>query len=113
MNCPELILLTNSYIIEPTKNQKIMAKVDYYKFGVYEPYKFGGECYRTLGEAKRAYLKHLQQGHRLGCDIVGCTKQDDSIFLTFTPWYSDVKAFGRTALTNIGYAVKIGKYKLS
>ena len=89
-----------------------MLKIDYYKFGVYEPYKFCGECYRTLREAKAAYLKHLQQGHRLGCDIYGFTLKDDSIFLTFTPYYSDVKAFGRTALTNTGYAVKIGKYKL-
>lgn len=90
-----------------------MVKIDYYKFGVYDPYKFGGECHRTLREAKEAYIKHLQQGHRVGCDILGCTLKDDSIFLTFTPWYSDVRAFGRTELTNIGYAVKIGKYKFS
>nr|DAK82502.1 MAG TPA: hypothetical protein [Caudoviricetes sp.] len=32
--------------------------------------------------------------------------------MTFTPWYSDVLAFGRTKLTNIGYAVKVGKYKI-
>lgn len=90
-----------------------MIKIDYYKFGVYEPYKIGGECHRTLREAKEYYIKHLQQGHRVGCDILGCTLKDDSIFLTFTPWYSDVKAFGKTELTNIGYAVKIGKYELS
>lgn len=90
-----------------------MIKIDYYKFGVYEPYKIGGECHRTLREAKESYIKHLQQGHRVGCDILGCTLKDDSIFLTFTPWYSDVKAFGKTELTNIGYAVKIGKYELS
>ena len=29
-----------------------MAKVDYYKFGVFEPYKSGGECHKTLREAK-------------------------------------------------------------
>lgn len=90
-----------------------MIKIDYYKFGVYEPYKIGGEFHRTLREAKEAYIKHLQQGHRVGCDILGCTLKDDSIFLTFTSWYSDVMAFGRSKLTNIGYAVKIGKYKLS
>ena len=33
-----------------------MAKIDYYKFGVYVPYKLGGECYRTLREAKQAYI---------------------------------------------------------
>ena len=66
----------------------------------------------ALREAKAAYIKHLQQGHRVSCDILGCTLKDDSIFLTFTPWYSDKQAFGRTELTNIGYAVKIGKYKL-
>lgn len=90
-----------------------MVRIDYYKFAVYEPYKLGGECYRTLREAKQAYVKHLQQGHRVGCQILGCTLKDDSIFLIFTPWYSDVQAFGRTELTNIGYAVKTGKYKLS
>ena len=88
-------------------------KIDYYNFDVYDPYKFGGECYRTLREAKNAYMRHIQQGHRVGCDILGCSLKDDSIFLTYTPWYSDVKAFGRTELTNIGYAVKAGKYKLS
>lgn len=90
-----------------------MARIDYYNFDVYEPYKLGGERYRTLREAKKAYMKHLQQEHRVGCYILGCTLKDDSIFLTFTPWYSDVQAFGRTKLTNIGYAVKIGKYKIS
>lgn len=88
-------------------------KIDYYNFDIYDPYKFGGECYRTLREAKNAYIKHMQQGHRVGCDIFGCSLKDDSIFLSYTPWYSDVKAFGRTELTNIGYAVKAGKYKLS
>ena len=87
-----------------------MERIDYYKFDVYEPYKFGGECLRTLREAKAAYLKHLQQGHRVGCDIYGCTQHIPFYMsLTFTPWYSDVKAFGRTKLTNIGNAVKIGK----
>lgn len=89
-----------------------MVKIDYYKFCAYQPYKFGGECHRTLREAKKAYIKHLQKGHRVGCDILGCTLKNNSIFLTFTPWYSDVRAFGRTELTNIGYAVKIGKYKI-
>lgn len=88
-------------------------KIDYYNFDVYDPYKFGGECYRTLREAKNAYIKHMQQGHRVGCYIFGYSLKDDSIFLSYTPWYSDVKAFGRTKLTNIGYAVKAGKYKLS
>lgn len=88
-------------------------KIDYYKFDVYDPYKLGGECYRTLREAKNAYIKHIQQGHRVGCDILGCSLKYDSLFLTFTPWYSDVKSFGRTKLTNIGYAVKAGKYELS
>lgn len=88
-------------------------KIDYYKIFVYDPYKYGGECYRTLREAKNAYMRHIQQGHRVGCDILGCSLKDDSIFLTYTPWYSDVKSFGRTELTNIGYSVKVGKYLLS
>ena len=90
-----------------------MAKIDYYKFGVFEPYKSGDECHKTLREANEAYIKHLQQGQRVSCDILGCTMKDDCIFLTYTPWYSDVRAFGRTKLTNIGYAVKIGKYKFA
>lgn len=90
-----------------------MTKVDFYKFAVYDPYKFGSECHRTLREAKAAYIKHLQQGHRVSCDILGCSLKDDSIFLTFTSWYSDVKTFGRTKLTNIGYAVNVGKYKIA
>ena len=90
-----------------------MARVDFYKFGVYEPYKFGGECYKTLREAKQVYTSHLKHGHRVSCDILGCTLKEDGIFLTFTPWYSDMKAFGRTELTNIGHLIKIGKYKLS
>lgn len=89
-----------------------MARIDYYKFNVYDPYRFGGECFRTLREAKAAYIKHLQRDHRVGSDIFGCTLKDDCIFLTYTPWYSDVRAFGRTELTNVGYAVKIGKYKI-
>ena len=90
-----------------------MVRIDFYNFDCYEPYKLGGECYRTLREAKAAYMKHLQQGHSVGCFIYGRTLNDDSIFLTFTPWYSDVRAFGRTELTNIGHAVKIGKYHFS
>ena len=89
-----------------------MARIDYYKFDVYDPYKFGEEYHRTLREAKQAYLSHLWQGHNIGCNIYGCTLKDDSIFLTFTPWYSDVKAFGHTERTNIGYAVKIDKYSM-
>lgn len=46
-----------------------MARIDYYKFNVYDPYRFGGECFRTLREAKQAYIKHLQGGHRVGSDI--------------------------------------------
>lgn len=87
-----------------------MVRIDYYKFEVCDPYKLGGERHRTLREAKDAYIKHIQQGHRVGCDIVGCTLKDDCIFLTYTPWYSDVKAFWRTELTDIGYAVKTGEY---
>ena len=90
-----------------------MAKVDYYRFGVYEPYKFGGECYKTLREAKQAYQNHLKHGNRLSSEILGCTLKDDDIFLTFTVWYSDVQAFGRTKLTDIGYLVEKGKYKIS
>lgn len=78
-----------------------MVRIDYYKFSVYDPYILGGECHRTLREAKKAYLHHLKRGHHVGSDILGLTIKDDSIFLTYTPWYSDVRSFGRTELTNI------------
>lgn len=77
-------------------------RVDYYKFSVYAPdsaYRLNGYQFRTLHEAKEAYLQHLYQGHRLSCCIEGCTIEDDCIFLTYTPWWSDVKSFGRTKLT--------------
>ena len=90
-----------------------MVRTDYYLFYVYKSHKFVEECHKTLREAKQAYINHLKQGHRLGCDIYGCTLKEYGTSLTFTPWYSDVKAFGRTELTNIGYAVQIGKYILS
>lgn len=89
-----------------------MARVDYYSFAVYEPYKFGGEYYRTLSEAKKAYKEHLRKGHRINHTIYGCTNQEDGVFLTFTPWYSDSKEFGRTQLTSIGKAVNNGTYIL-
>ena len=90
-----------------------MIKIDYYRFYVREPNRHGDECYKTLREAKQAYIEHLLQGHHVSCDIYGCTQKAEGIFLTYTPWYIDVKAFGRTEPTNIGYAVKVGKCKLS
>ena len=89
-----------------------MIKIDYYKFYVCEPKWHGDECHKTLRDAKQAYIKHLHQGHYVNSEIYGCTLKDDSISLTFTPWYGGVKPFGRTELTNIGYAVKIGKYRI-
>ena len=87
-----------------------MAKVDYYSFSVSKPFRCNGESYRTLSEAKAAYLQHKMKGDIVGCQICGCTTKEDGIFLTFTPWYEDIKEFGKTQLTNIGKAVKNGKY---
>lgn len=88
-------------------------RCDYYKFSCFSPYKFGGETYKTLSEAKAAYLAHIKKGHHVGCDILGCTQKDDSVFLTFTPWYSDTQSFGRTNTTYIGHSIKIGAYQLN
>lgn len=87
-------------------------KIDYYRFDCFLPYRLGGEAYGRLKEAKSAYMKHLNHGHRLGNNIYGCTDKDDSIFLTYTPFYSDTKTFGRTNLTNISHAIKNGNYTL-
>lgn len=83
-----------------------MVRIDYYMFDVLVPYRFGGERHRTLREAKTAYKKHLNKGHRVGCMIYGCTKTDDCVSLTFTPWYEDTMNFGKTKVTNIGRIYK-------
>lgn len=80
-----------------------MTKIDCYNFRVLDPYKFGGENYKTLHAAKSAYKEHLEKGHKVGCCIYGCTERDTAI--SFTPWYYDALAFGRTQLTNIGRAL--------
>lgn len=89
-----------------------MAKIDYYSFAVYEPYKFGGENYKTLAQAKAAYKEHLRKGHRINNTIYGCTDKEDGVFLTFTPWYSDINSFGKTKLTCVGILVNKGDYIL-
>ena len=68
-------------------------KVDYYRFECFLPYKLGGEAYCRLKEAKFAYMEHLNHGNRLGNCIYGCTEKDYSIYLTYTPFYSDSKTF--------------------
>lgn len=90
-----------------------MIKIDYYNFSVLSPYKCNGESHRTLREAKEAYLKHIAKGHRVGCDIHGCSLKDSSIFLTFTPWYSDSMEFGRTQKTYYAIAMEKGVYHIS
>lgn len=85
---------------------------EYYKFSCLFPYQLGGKVYRTLGEAKNAYITYLSHGYRLGSCIYGCTSKDDSIALSYTPYYSDIRRFGKTALTKIGEAIKQGNYTL-
>lgn len=77
-------------------------KGDYYKFSVFEPYIFDGEKHKTLREAKEAVYDHISKGHKGDWSILGCTLKDNCIFLTYTPWWSDVKSFGKTILTNMG-----------
>lgn len=89
-----------------------MINIDYYKFTSFTPYELSGEVYKTLKEAKSAYMEHLRCGHRLGGCIYGCTAKDDSISLTYTPFYSDTKTFGKTRYTNIGHAIDSGSYTL-
>ncbi len=79
-------------------------KCDYYKFDVLSPYVFGGEIYKRLVDAKRAFLQHIAQGHRTGCCIYGYAAKDEDVALTYTPYYSDTESLGRTNLTLIGKA---------
>lgn len=77
-------------------------KCDYYKFDVFSPYVFGGEIHKRLVDAKRAFLNHIAQGHRIGCCIYGYAAKDEDVALTYTPYYSDTESLGRTKLTLIG-----------
>lgn len=89
-----------------------MARVDYYKFNVFLPYRFCGEKHRTLKDAKKSYSEHLAKGHHVGGCIYGMSNKSEDVFLTFTPWYSDTMSFGRTGTTYYGNAIKKGAYTL-
>jgi len=77
-------------------------KCDYYKFDVFSPYVFGGEIHKRLVYAKRAFLNHIAQGHRIGCCIYWYAAKDEDVALTYTPYYSDTESLGRPNLTLIG-----------
>lgn len=77
-------------------------KCDYYKFDVFSPYVFGGEIHKRLVDAKRAFLRHIAQGHSIGSCIYGHATKDEDVALTYTPYYSDTKCLGRTMRTLIG-----------
>lgn len=77
-------------------------KCDCYKFDVFQPYLFGGEIHKRLVDAKRAFLQHIAQGHRVGNCIYGYATKDEDVVLTYTPYYSDTESLGRTRLTLIG-----------
>lgn len=81
-----------------------MMKCDYYKFDVFSPYVFVGEIHKRLVDAKRAFLQHIAQGHRIGSCIYGYATKDEDVALTYTPYYSDIGSLGRTKLTLIGKA---------
>lgn len=85
-------------------------KIDYYKFDVYAPYICGGECHQTLMEAKESFLRHLSKGDSVGDSIHGCTRREEGIYLTYTPYYTGTGTFGRTEVTNIGRLVQRGVY---
>lgn len=77
-------------------------RIDFYKFQCFSigyPYDV---CKRTLAEAKKAYKQMKYKGYRLNSAIYGCTRADDSIFLSFTLWYEDEFCFGRPTLTYMG-----------
>ena len=78
---------------------------DYYKFDVFSPYVFGGEIHKRLIDAKRAFLQHIAQGHRVGSCIYGYANKDEDVELTYTPYYSDTGSLGITKLTLIGKAL--------
>ena len=70
-------------------------KCNYYKFDVFQPYIFGGEIHKRLVDAKRAFLQHIAQGHRVGSCIYGYATKDEDIALTYTPYYSDTGSLGQ------------------
>lgn len=87
-------------------------KFNYYKFDVFQPYIFGGEIHKRLVDARRAFLQHIAQGHRIGNCIYRYGTKDEDVALTYTPYYSDIGSFGRTKLTLIGKAFKKTKERL-
>lgn len=91
---------------------KKKVKVDYYEFTDFSVPFPGKVQKRTMFEAKRTYLHLLSVGHRLSCEINGKTIIDDSIFLTFCPFYSDTKTFGRTETTHIANTIEHGDYEI-
>jgi hypothetical protein len=80
-------------------------KCDFYKFDVFSPYVFDGERHSRLVDAKRAFLRHIAQGHRVGSCIYGYATKEEDVALTYTPYYSDTGSLGRTKLTLIGKAL--------
>lgn len=84
---------------------------DYYQYSNYGIPFPHFRNYHTLYEAKQAYMREFTDGCRLSSGILGKTVRDSSIFLTFTPFYSDTKTFGRTQTTYIGEQVKRGEYQ--
>lgn len=84
---------------------------DYYQYSNYGIPFPHTRTFRTLRSAKNAYWQELQAGSRLSSDIFGKTIKDDNIFLTYTPFFCDTQAFGRTATTYIGEKVKRGEYQ--
>lgn len=81
-------------------------RVEYYSYNKFS----GGYPYErdflTLREAKRSYLMDRNAGAELSNCIYGKTSQDESIYITYVPFYSDTRSFGRAKLTMVGAGLK-------
>lgn len=84
-------------------------KTDYYVITIFNPVMSQDIKYRTLTEAKAAFLNFIRIGVRI-CShfIYGRTYKDDNISLTYTAFYSDTQKFGKTKQTMYGRLIKQG-----
>lgn len=82
-------------------------KIDYYVISIFNPI-FSQEIkYRTLKEAKKAFIHFVKKGVRISSHFIYAKSyKDEDVRLTYTPYYSDTQSFGRTHITMFGEAIK-------
>ena len=88
-------------------------KTDYYIVTIFNPVMSQDIKYRTLTEAKTAFLNFIRMAVKI-CShfIYGKTYKEYNISLTYTPFYSDTQKSGKTRQTMYCRLIKQGEYKL-